>query len=268
METPKGTGDAPMKIVGRDNILATTVYPRVKEKRGLLITGQRGMGKSVILNWAYEKYDGPKCQISARQPYGQILREIGKELKVDGLSRHRVHEVEKEIIKTGNNVGLFIDDIEAATPRLMMFLKAVAGRWQLYMSGNEPFRDEMKPILWGKTKVEIEAVSREERQKLAEQVIRETGSLVPPQEIAQQSRGNPGRAWAIARGEANVKDEQTTRTEEINIAPIFLIGIAGFIVLRYIGIGMGEKDIYLIGGIGMGAATIVRYMVMRSARRE
>ena len=160
-----------MKLIGRDNILTRTIYPRVKEKRGLLITGQRGMGKSAILNWAYEKYEGTKCQISARDPYGQILREIGKELKVDGVSRHRVHEVEKEIIKTGNNVGLFIDDIEAATPRLMMFLKAVAGRWQLYMSGNEPFRDEMKPILWGKTKVEIEAVSREERQKLAAQVL-------------------------------------------------------------------------------------------------
>ena len=257
-----------MKLIGRDNILKTTVYPRVKEKRGLVIIGQRGMGKSAILNWAYEKYEGPKCLISARDPYGQILRNIGKEMKVDGVSRHRVHDVEKEIIKTGNNVGLFIDDIEAATPRLIMFMKAVAGRWQLYLSGNEPFRDELKPMLWGKTKVDVEAVPREDRVKLAEEVIKETGSLVPAQDIAHQCRGNPGRAWGIARGEAHTRDEETVRTEEINIAPLFLLGISGFVILRYIGIGMGEKDIYLIGGIGMGVATVVRYMVMRGARRE
>jgi hypothetical protein len=38
-------------------------------------------------------------------------------------------------------------------------------------------------------------------------------------------------------------------------------------VLRNIGIGMGEKDLYILDGIGMGGALFLRYFIFQAMKK-
>ncbi|PJB37264.1 MAG: hypothetical protein CO107_05400, partial [Deltaproteobacteria bacterium CG_4_9_14_3_um_filter_51_14] len=68
-------------------------------------------------------------------------------------------------------------------------------------------------------------------------------------------------------GEYVREDSERVEGEEINIAPVLLIFVAGIMALRYIGMGIGERDIYMLGGIGMGAAVFLRYFIFSLMRK-
>jgi hypothetical protein len=121
--------------------------------------------------------------------------------------------------------------------------------------------------LWGKQKVRLAAIAAHDRAKLAECCIKETGSLVPASAIATGSRGIPARAWAIARGEPVRDADERVEGEEINFLPVMLLIVAGTMIMRFIGKGMGEQDIYIMGGIGMGAALFLRYFIFKGASK-
>ncbi len=85
--------------------------------------------------------------------------------------------------------------------------------------------------------------------------------------IAIESRGIPARAWALARGEVVRDDAERAEGEEINIAPVLLLAVIAIMVLRYIGIGMGEKDLYILGGLGMGTALFIRFFIFQAMKK-
>lgn len=254
-----------MKIIGRDSLLKNEIYPRVKSNKGFIVTGQRGIGKTVILKWAYDNYGGDKVLLSCRESYGQIINHIAE---VQGLEtkKKKVVEIEKEITK-GKKITLFIDDLEKITPKQASLIIALNEIWSVYLSGLEPFREESKRILWGKNKVKIRPIEKKDRDKLAEECIKATGSLVAKNVIATESKGVPGRAWAIAKGEYVREDKEHVEGEEINIAPVLLLFIAGLMVTRYIGLGLGEKDLYILGGMGMSLSAIFRYYVFYGMKK-
>ena len=255
-----------MKLIGRDSTLSRDILPRIKRKKPFIVTGQRGIGKSSVLRWAQEQYEGEKVHVSCRTAYGHMLKEIAKAQGLEGTSRMKLAELEKQIMK-GPKVALFLDDLDRATPKLIGFLVAVDERWPVYMAGVEPFREELKRLLWGKQKIRLKPIVRESRTKLAELCVEQTGTTVPVSTLANQSRGIPGRTWAIARGEYVREDSERVEGEEINIAPVLLIFVAGIMALRYIGMGIGERDIYMLGGIGMGAAVFLRYFIFSLMRK-
>ena len=96
---------------------------------------------------------------------------------------------------------------------------------------------------------------------LAKHIIKKIGSLVPKEVIANESKGIPGRAWAIAKGEHIREDDERVKGEEVNIAEVMLILVAIVMIVRYIGMGTGQKDLYIIGGIGMAVAFILRQVI-------
>jgi hypothetical protein len=46
-----------------------------------------------------------------------------------------------------------------------------------------------------------------------------------------------------------------------------LLIVAGIMIMRFIGKGMGEQDIYIMGGIGMGAAIFLRYFIFKGTSK-
>ncbi len=255
-----------MKLIGQDKLLLKEIYPRIRKYKPFVIVGQRGIGKSSILTWSYSHYPGEKVYISCRDAYGQILRKIAESQGTNGVARKRNVDIEKEVIK-GKRIALFLDDIERATPKFIGLLTSLNETWEIYMSGVEPFREEMKRILWGKTKVKVYPIDKKDRLRLADTCIQDTGTLVDRNTIAVESRGVPGRAWAVARGEPLKEDSERVEGEEINIAPVLLIVVAAVMILRYVGLGMGERDLYVMGGIGMGAAIFIRYFFYEAMKK-
>ncbi len=97
-------------MIGRDEILKQEVYPRVRRNTGFIITGQKGIGKTEILKWAYQHYQGQKYYISCNDTYGDVIKGIAKKQGIP-LSKKTLSQLEKEIMK-GNKIALFVDDFE------------------------------------------------------------------------------------------------------------------------------------------------------------
>ncbi len=254
------------KLIGRDKILEREIAPRTYKDAPFILVGQRGIGKSRILSWAYEEYRKDKIYLNSSYTYGYILKEIAKMQGLEGVKKRGNSELEIEIIK-GKKIAIFLDNIERATPKLIALLTNINETWSIYMAGIEPFREELKRILWGKKMIKITAIERNDRVRLADEIINATGTMTNRNTIAVESKGNPARAWAMARGEVTRDDTERVEGEEINIAPVLLIAVVAVMVLRYIGIGMGEKDLYILGGIGMGAALFIRFFIFQAMKK-
>lgn len=175
------------KIIGQDTLLTKEVYPRLKKATPFIVTGRRGIGKSEIIKWAYDHYLKDKIHFSASIAYGDILKMIAELQGIAGFQKMKNTNLEREIIKS-KKLALFIDDIERATPKLIHFLTVMNERWPLFMSGNEPFREELKRITWGKPKIKVEPLHTIDRLRLAEYCISKTGSMTTGHEIASKSK--------------------------------------------------------------------------------
>ncbi|RJO59878.1 hypothetical protein C4544_07475 [candidate division WS5 bacterium] len=255
------------KIIGQDKLLEKEVYPRLKKSIPFIVTGQRGIGKSEIIRWSYDHYLSDRLHFSASLSYSEILKLIADTQGIEDYKKMKNTDLEREIIKS-KKIALFIDDIERATPKLIHFLTALNDTWTVYMSGNEPFREELKRVTWGKPKIKLEPIDSKDRLRLADYCISKTGSMTPGHEIASRSRGVPARAWAIAKGEIVRNEGERVSGEEINIAPVFLVVVAGIMLMRFVGKGMGEQDLYLLGGMGMAAGLFIRYFISKAERSK
>jgi len=248
------------EIIGRDRVLKTHIYPRVIKNIGFVLAGQRGIGKTELLKLSYHSYDkSDKLYVSCNETYGEIIKKIAKIQGIE-LERKTIAILEREVMK-GSEITLFIDDIEKMKPKQATFFTAWNGWNKIYLAGVEPFREEAKKILWGKQKIKITPIAENHRLELGKHIVSKIGSLVPAETIARESKGIPGRAWAIAKGEHIREDDERVQGEEVNIAPVMLVFVAVIMVTRYIGMGTGQKDLYIIGGIGMAVAYLLRQVI-------
>jgi len=251
------------EIIGRDQLLSREIFPRLK-KAGFIITGQRGIGKTEVLKWAYHHYEGEKLYVSCNDAYGEIIKSIAKKQGIV-ISKKVLSVLEKEIMKS-DKVALFIDDIEKMKPKQAIFFTAWNGWNAIFLAGVEPFREEARKLLWGKHKIKVRVLDKEKREELARYILEKLGCLTELSVIAQESRGIPGRAWAIAKGEFVRDDDERVQGEEINIAPVQYLFIVAIMCLRYISLGLGEKDLYIMAGLGMGLAYILRHLIKVTSR--
>ena len=232
------------ELVGRDKLIKSHIFPRVRKKLGFVLAGQRGIGKTEILKWAYFHYESEKkLYVSCNETYGETIKRVAEMQGID-FKKKTIAELEKEVMQ-GEEITLFIDDIEKMKPKQAVFFTAWNGWNKCYLAGVEPFREEAKKILWGKLKIKIHPVEPVHRVDLAEHIIKKIGSLVPKEVIANESKGIPGRAWAIAKGEHIREDDERVKGEEVNISEVMLLLVAIIMVVRYVGMGYkSERFIY------------------------
>ena len=252
------------EIIGRDKVIKEQLYPRIKEGKPFLIEGQAGIGKTVLLKWCFENCtDKEKSYFSCNWRYQQCIKEIAAAIEVSGADKMSVLTLEKAIISSGRKATLFIDNIENIKPQMLNFLNSISG-WKMYFAGkNGKIREELKPIIWGVKRVAIRNLSLEDSEKVAKLAIASTSSVIDFRSVVDSGKGVPGRIWAMCRGEV-VDDDEKVLGEEIDIFPVLAVFIIGFMIcLRYMGKASGSGDLYLIGGIGMGIAIIIRFFSVK-----
>ena len=261
-------------LIGRDRLLAREIFPRAQGKKApFLLTGRRGVGKSAVLQWAYEHAKEPKAYVSASWTVKEMFIEIckGWQLSIERggkrvSSEHATLAILERAINSASKGSIFIDDIHNATPALLRRLKLWRERFSVFMAGVPPFtREELKRNLWGLEEIGLIPLAEADRRKLAELVCQHVGSDKLPSEIAIASRGYPGRIVAMAIGTV----EQTAprvKGEEIDLAPLLLLGCAAIVAVRYISIGLGEIDLYILSGIGMGLLVFFRFYLWQGMR--
>ena len=140
-------------------------------------------------------------------------------------------------------------------------------RFTLYLAGITPFREELRPFVWGLKEIKVPVIPQEDRERLAVKLLSEYNATISIEETAKASRGIPGRMKAMAL--ANEVEDTSDRVEgeEIDISWSLLVMIALLVSVRYIGMGLGRFDLYVLGGLFMALGLIVRFFLFRFQKK-
>jgi len=249
------------EMIGRDGVLERQILPRLRSDKPFILIGQKGIGKTELLKWSYVNYkNGDKLYISCDETRGEIIKKVAKKLGII-IHKKKVAELEKEVLQSHQKLTLFVDEIEKIKPKQSSFLTAW-GNWnKVFLSGVSTRKEHAKKLFWGKQKIRIKPINRKYRLELGRHVAKKLGCLVDPATIAQQSQGVPGRAWALGKGEVIRDADERVEGEEINIAPVMLVFVVGIMITRYVAMGIGERDLYVLAGIGMACSYLLRYVI-------
>lgn len=260
-----------IKLLGRDKLLSRQVRPRLKEGKGFVLTGTHGVGKTAILGWIKENVGGKVSMISATNTVKEILQQIcddwslevkNEEGKIIGKTKWQVAWMERAVLRETDG-WLLVDDIHRVAPALLRRLKLLRDRVRIIAAGVPPFqREELRRMLWGLPEIKVGPLPQEDMKRIAQAAVPLLGSRTPIIDAVHAARGLPGQLLNALRGEVT-PEAAKVQGEEIDISPIFLVGIGLLMVTRYLAVGMESTSLYMLGGFGMAAGLIVRFYLFR-----
>lgn len=267
-------------LIGRDRLLSKEILPRIRGKGRFYLTGQRGIGKTAILEWACNHCPGPKAFVSAVLSPRDFLIELclqfgiepnldDKELSVERkLNRMSRQSLEKLIVQLDVKGSIFIDELERIKPTVIKFLSFLSTKHRIFFAGIPPFRDEVRKYLWGAIEIEVKRLEKKDTLRIAERVSENVGKIMEIEQVANASDGVPGKVVQMALGEIEWKKPTRTKEEEINIAPVLLLVVAVAVFIRYLSIGMNMMDIYILSGLGVSLGVFARFFIYRMVGRK
>ncbi|MBF0227879.1 MAG: hypothetical protein HQK76_20725 [Desulfobacterales bacterium] len=262
-------------LIGRDAFLAKDILKKVKSKNTFILVGAQGVGKTAVLEWAYEQAAHPKSYISADWTISKIIKKVAIDLKIQIIENGKViaidkakrENIEKEINKQTNAI-IFIDDFHKATPSKLQIFKLWNDIFKIYYAGTQPFRNEiMKLCLLGHSYIKVRELDNDSRLKLSKAVCSKLGSKNSPSEIAVNSSGNPSKIIAMAKG---IIESATPRFsgEEIDTSFVYLFGLVFIIAMRVIGRQINDTGLYILGAIAMIVGIIARMYLSKGMQKK
>ena len=265
------------ELIGRDKLLENEIYPRTRDNRQFFLTGRRGIGKSALLEWSYhhnsqEKKAFVSSSWTVREMAIAIVRVWNLELKEEdegktiNPERAQLTVLERAIAKESSGT-IYIDDIDKATPTKIRRIRIWKERFTVYLAGTPPYREEIRPLLWGLKEIEVPPIPKEDRSRLVAKMCSENGATVSIEDVVQASRGLPGRMQAMVLSNEVEDMSERVEGEEHDISWTLLVLIAVIVSVRYIGMGLGRFDLYVLGGLFMSLGLIFRFFLFRFQKK-
>lgn len=236
------------------------------------MTGKRGVGKTALLEAAFDLCQGSKCLTSAQKALGDILKQIVREWQIEvecEKTKPTVEELRRAVLQTTGNT-IFLDDLQFAgtASSKIEFFRALADRHRVIAAQTGPPREKIKSLFakLGK-EIKIPKLGKDDALRLAERVCVHFGSTIEAGKIAIAARGLPDKIVTYASTNEIRHDEVREQSDEIDIAPFFLILLAGVMLFRYVGRVTESSDFVLLGGMGMLALLFARGIYQKGKER-
>lgn len=242
----------------------------------ILVTGEAGSGKTPIaravlgemsdrFNCALADYKGSvkKCvtdiaqqlSIPTTEPkFNSDGEEVGeKPLTADGIKDAIAENISPRIL-------LLIDNAHRWPASLRYWLEGLqaAGAVLVLFSLTNPRKDIYLRLLT----IEIEPPNDYEIRQVMQAEAARLGLKISQSRLAALQSG-AGRNLMLARKVIHQEvlgiNQEPEHSQYIDISPIIMAVLGGFAVLRFIGMGTGNKALYIVGGV-----CLVLFMSLRS----
>jgi hypothetical protein len=279
--------------VGRQEILAT-LRENVAKRRPTLLVGPLGIGKSHILREF--RAGAERClyleHISPIKPallnLAQLLHQGGA-LEVEGIEAkymewedvrkriapRRINQLTELVMECMQDQDyiLILDHLERVTPTMLPHLDALMGV-ALVIGAADELRSQAQRLWWAFERIEVPPLAKDEARRLLWQVA-ELDRVKNPQlfetRVLQQSGGNPlaiitmaARARTAALSDREIRGLQHgAGTRYVALTPILLILGALVVATRFVALGLNDRDLYVLAGLGYASFSILRYFVYR-----
>ncbi len=226
----------------------------------ILVAGEQGSGKSVLASAVVEKLRDDGFNVAFVEPATtkQMLLEIceqlgietqnleGKSLTAEQLKR-RIENSLKE-----NVAFLIVDDCQNCDSRFRHWLKQLKRlRVPILLLATNPPRTDvffsMPPLI-------LTPLPEDAIRTVMEQAALERGLNLKNSDFArlqQRAGGNPMLAQRVIDEEyLGLEVESADHNHYMDITPLVLLAGVGFMVLRFVGLGTNNRNLYIVSGIG------------------
>ena len=255
----------------------------LETNQSLLIIGEEGSGKTAIAesvrtafksrgwNVAIAEFSG-----SAKSTLLEICDQLGCDTEDNSGNKPRpftADQLREEIAQElkRSHVMLICDNAHRYPVSLRYWLQdCVGSKALLLMLATKP---PVGGIFFKMPRIYIRAL---ESLQIREIMLEEAGEInlkLPASTIAdleQRCGGNPFLARRVVREHSlNLgADEQGDRVDYVDGTPFLIAGISLISIVRFIGLGLGDKSLYIIGGIATVSAITLRVLLMRANYRN
>ena len=175
-------------------------------------------------------------------------------------------------------ITLFIDDLSFLTPTQQAFMLQVMEHVQLVAGVVEKRKKKgIKKLLWKMKEVELLPLQPSDSSKIVQEYITEHGMMVeePTQfisHIVKQSGGVPQAMFDMLHESSHERVITKQQVREMkheagvryfDFTPIMLIVGALIVGARYVAIGTGNADLYVVAGMGAALFLTVRFFMFK-----
>lgn len=248
--------------------------------QGLLVLGESGSGKSELAT-AVKDHFKPKKRV-AIATYGgsakQCLVDLAEALDVPTMTADdkprplTAEQLRKELLydlKDGKAL-LIVDDAHRFPASLRYWLEDIlkASGLMLLLADRPPAKDVFLKL----PRLELEPLTPDQiRTVMYDEATRQGLAINPGRfaELQQRVGGNPALAKRVVHEELmglSDSSEAGDHRQYIDGTPFLMAAIMTVGVVRFIGMGLGDKALYIVGGVASLLAILLRAVFYQANR--
>ena len=244
----------------------------------ILVVGKAGIGISALLKFACEELERKGLMLLKVAPGSikQILVFLAFQLALyaedDKLpTSPRLQKEVVEVLKYGNFV-IVIDEANRLSIAVRSWLEELHENGQLFLLGAKPAL--ARDIFLKLPRMELKPLDYEFIRKIISETAEELQIELTPADVAtlqERCGGNPMLARHVVREyQIGLKPNAIDHTEWINGTPFLIAALICLTMIRFIGRGIGDTNLYIFGGMLAVVASLVRlfmFSLPKSSKR-
>lgn len=279
-----GSADTPNEAEFQGSSVSLRCYREAELRRivsallsdsSLLVVGESGCGKTSLARFVAEnlREQGFTVATASYSTPKQMLVDLASQLDLaDDCRQATSAALEKLIADEAQRRTIFIvcDDAHRLAVGFRCFLERLLTQGQriLLFATFPPAKDVFLKL----PRIELQRLNSPAIRELMCAQAQELGlSLTPAKfaELQERCAGNPMLARRVVRESyLGLADTAPDHTEWIDGTPFLVAGLMVFAVLRFIGRGLRQSDLMIIGGVMTVAVAIVRLLIMSLPRKS
>lgn len=233
-------------LIGRDRLLSK-IHSRIKSGNPFVLIGEPGIGKSAVLQWGCEHDPNPnRAMIVCSKSYADIMKDMCDQIGIDRTKKSTA-DLERELL---SNTGytIYLDDLHRATPKLVDLIKALRDRHLLFYACRDgKLKENIRQVLWGVESFGLDKLDRKNSIRIVSLAVVKFACKIPVSQVVSAASGVPGKMYSYITTGNIPREDTRMRSEEIDIAPVLLIGLFCVVMFRYIGRSVNATDLTMIG---------------------
>lgn len=273
--------------IGKSAVLRAALE-QVKDKVGFLITLHDHQAKGQFVDMARQmlalgliaaeeldlpaKFHGvPGSEIEWREVKSQVNRASMRDL---------TQAIIPALARAEHKPVIAVDDLTALTPTQMAFWLAIFDHAQIIGCASEK-KARIRKLWWKMKEIELKPLPADTVREVVKRCIAARGILIESPElyishVVKQSGGVPQAIVDMLdeSGKERIIDKRKVREMRheagvfyVDFTPLIMILGALIISMRYVGMGTGDKTLYILGGLGTALFLTFRYFAFKGVGR-
>jgi len=249
------------------------VFKAINARRNVLVIGEAGSGKTVFAHSLKDHF--PKAALVNYVESGQFVTDLATQLKIV-TENEKGNQLSAKVLKSEMMLNcsheiLIIDDAHRLSAGLRYWLEAFLIKSEsicVLLAIDNPRKD----LFLKCTELELSPPSDEDiRQAMIAEAVHRSIKLSPGRLSALQSKAGKNLMLArklVQEESLGLSPDTGEHAQYFDIAPFVAAGLAALGIVRFIGLGLGDRTLYIIGGVAMLAGLTLKYLGQGMSRRS